>query len=112
MGLAGGAKTTARCGGDGFVQRRLIETPHRVECPPVDFEYRGAIPSMGGADTRGDRRSGREIAQVVLQQVESLVEREAPLCEDLLFACGERRGEDLGVAPRRELSDAAFEADP
>jgi hypothetical protein len=44
--------------------------------------------------------------------VKSLVEREAPLREDLLLARSERRGEDLGVAARRELSEAAFEADP
>ena len=58
------------------------------------------------------RRLGRQVAQVVLQQVESLVEREAPLREDLLLARSERRGEHLGVAPRLELSEAALEADP
>ena len=43
--------------------------------------------------------------------MQSFVEREAPLREDLLLARGQRRGEHLGVAPRRELSEAAFEAD-
>src|SRR5213076_3112762 len=58
--VAGRTEAARGCGGDGFAQRGLVESPHRLERARIDFEDGLPIPAMRGPDAGGDRRSWRK----------------------------------------------------